>query len=42
MIRTALFGLDALWRPFPISEAMAAMTAWVWWKHIRRQMAGQM
>lgn len=36
LIRTALFGLDALWQPFPIRRAMAAMPAWVWWKHIRK------
>jgi Na+-driven multidrug efflux pump len=36
-----MFGLDALWWSFPISETMAALLAWVWWKHIRRQMAGQ-
>ena len=40
-ILAAMFGLDALWWSFPISETMAALLAWVWWKHIRRQMAGQ-
>lgn len=32
-----LFGLDALWWSFPISEAMATLLAWILWKRIYRQ-----
>lgn len=32
-----LFGLDALWWSFPISEAMATLLAWILWKRIFKQ-----